>query len=108
MRCSIVILALAFSVAACGVTPASSENVSSVRAVAELLAAEQGLFAAIQKRDRAALEDMVAPDFVLRMPGQPDMARAAFIDSVIHLPVEVVSVGGTELDARPLGPGVGS
>jgi hypothetical protein len=83
MRCSIVLLALAVSVAACtGATPAPSESVPSARAAAELLAAEQGLFAAI-------------------------LARAVFIDSVVHLPAEVVSVGGKELDARLLGPGVG-
>jgi len=108
MRYSIVLLALAVSVAACaGATPAPSEGVPSPQTAAELLAAEQGLFAAIQRRDRAALEELVAPHFVLRMPGRPDVARAAFIDSVVDLPAEVVSVGGKELDARLLGPGVG-
>jgi ketosteroid isomerase-like protein len=74
---------------------------------AELLAAERALFAAFAHRDQAAFEQLVGDDFVLRMPGSPDVGRAAFLASIPRLPPDILSVEGAELDARVLAPDLG-
>jgi ketosteroid isomerase-like protein len=75
--------------------------------LAELIAAERALFAAIQRRDRGLLERLVADDFVLRMPGSPDVDRVGFLAAFAAIPGELLAVEGAEIDARVLGPDVG-
>lgn len=47
---------------------------------------------AIGRKDVAALEQLLAPDFRLRSPGGVSTERAAFIRAVCEVPAEVLSV----------------
>src|SRR6266545_1666165 len=69
---------------------------------ASLLAAERAIFAAFQHRDPDAMAALVAAEFVLRMPGQADVARADFLAAVARLPEGILSVDGEQLAARAL------
>jgi ketosteroid isomerase-like protein len=64
-----------------------------------LLAAEKALFAALKARDTEGLAALVAPEFVLRMPGQPDVERAAFLEATKGIPGEILSVEGEDVRA---------
>jgi ketosteroid isomerase-like protein len=58
---------------------------------------------AIAHRDAAALAGIVAPEFVLRMPGEPETRRAAFLAEVAAIPGEIVSVTGEAITAHRTG-----
>lgn len=73
----------------------------------ELVAAAQAVFAAIEARDRAALLRLTSEEFVVRVPGSPDVDREGFLAAVAGIPGEILSVGGEHLAARRLGPGHG-
>jgi ketosteroid isomerase-like protein len=68
-----------------------------------LLAAEHALFAALATRDRDALERLVGDDFVLRLPGQPDTDRSAFLQGVMATPGEILGIEGEGLAAHVSG-----
>jgi hypothetical protein len=72
-----------------------------------LIAAEEAVFAAIAARDTAALDRLIADDFVVRIPGQPDAGKAAFLAAIGSIPGEILSVGGEGLTAQMLGPDLG-
>jgi len=72
----------------------------------ELRAAEEAIFLAIQRRDRAALERIVADDFVLETPAAPPQDRAAFLAAVAATG-EILSVAGEDVRVRPIGPDAG-
>jgi Domain of unknown function (DUF4440) len=63
----------------------------------ELLEAEQALFAAIAQRDPKQLSRLLAPEMILRIPGQPDVDRAGFLRVVASIPGEVLGVTGEQL-----------
>ena len=63
---------------------------------------ERDLFAALQRKDLAALERLLADEFVLRQPGQPDQDRKQFLAGVQALP-GTLEVTGDGLDARVVG-----
>lgn len=68
-----------------------------------LIEAERALFAALARRDRAALERLVAPELVLRIPGQPDADRAALLQSIAAAPGDILEVTGEQLRAHDAG-----
>jgi ketosteroid isomerase-like protein len=68
-----------------------------------LFATEQAIMAAIRARDVTALAALVTDDFVLRMPGQPDADKQAFLAGIGAIPGEIVGVEGAELDVRVVG-----
>lgn len=70
---------------------------------ATLVAAEEALFAAIAARDATRLGRLVGDDFVLRVPGAPDVGKAAFLAGIAGIPGEIESVRGEQLAASPLG-----
>jgi hypothetical protein len=70
----------------------------------ELLAVERAIFAAIQRRDRTALESFTTEDFVLRVPGSADVDRAGFLAAIAAIPGEILAVDGEHVAARLLGP----
>jgi hypothetical protein len=63
---------------------------------------ERDIFSALQKKDLPALERLIAEEFVLRQPGQPDQDRKAFLAGVQGLP-GTIEVTGDGLDARLVG-----
>ena len=89
--------------------PGSSPGDATAARVAEreLVAAEEAVFAAIHRRDRAALEALTTEDFILRVPGAADVDRAAFLASISSIPGEIVAVDGEHVAARSPGHGTG-
>jgi ketosteroid isomerase-like protein len=69
----------------------------------ELIDVEHALFAAIARRDQAQLARLAAPEFVLRMPGQADIDRAAFVRGVAAIPGEILEVSGEGVRAHQTG-----
>lgn len=75
----------------------ASEDVQS------LLALEQALFHAIQAKDRAALTELLAEDFVFRGPEDLEVDRATFLDNIASIPGTLLSVEGTHVKAHTFG-----
>ena len=63
---------------------------------------ERDLFAALQKKDAAALKLLLADDFTLRAPGSPDVDREKFIAGVLAIQ-GTLEVTGDGVDARVIG-----
>lgn len=72
----------------------------------DLLDAERALFATFARRDRDQLERATTSDFVLRIPGEPDVDRAAFLRAATAIPGEILDVTGEHLVAHQAG-GIG-
>lgn len=72
---------------------------------ARITAAATALAEAIGRKDAAAIDRLLAPDFRLRTPGGPSTPRDEFIRAVCGIPADVLSVSlaGLEID---LGDGV--
>lgn len=68
-----------------------------------LLDAERALFAALAQRDRGQLERLIAPELVLRVPGQPDVDRAALLDSISTTPGGILEITGDKLRSYDAG-----
>jgi len=67
--------------------------------------AATALAEAIGRKDAAAVDALLAPDFRLRTPGGSSTPRADFIEAVCSIPAEVLSVTLTGLEID-LGDGV--
>ena len=67
--------------------------------------AATALAEAIGRKDAAAVDSLLTPDFLLRTPGGTSTPRAAFIEAVCAIPAEVLSVRLTGLEID-LGDGV--
>src|SRR5262245_28870817 len=78
--------------------PSPPTSIDAVRA------AEEAVFDAIRRRDRAALARLTTDDFVLVVPGSPRTDRAAFLDLVAAIPGEILTVTGEDVDVRLLHP----
>ena len=59
---------------------------------AQIAEAAQALATAIERRDEAAIRNLLAPDFLLRSPGKPAADLAAFIEGIRGIPAEIVFV----------------
>jgi ketosteroid isomerase-like protein len=68
-----------------------------------LVAAERALFAALAARDRVALDRLADASLVVRVPGQPDVDRAAFLQAAAATPGEILGVDGERLAAHRAG-----
>jgi len=99
-------IVIAGALLGCGAPPAPTAAKAAPDAAAierELLAAGNDVFAAIQRRDRAALESLTTEEFILRVPGAPDVDRAGFLATSAATPGEILSVEGDKVAARALG-----
>ena len=76
----------------------SNENIQQ-----ELFRAQEQFWAALQRKDRKALERLLADDFIGRSPGQSNQDRTAFIDTLTGFPVQVRSVGSENLEVHVFG-----
>lgn len=65
----------------------------------KLLAAAYSVIRAIEGRDRSALDRILAPEFVLQMPGSPDVGKGGFLDAVEAIPGRIEYVRGRDLRA---------
>ena len=65
---------------------------------ARITAAATELAEAIGRKDAAALDRLLAPDFRLRAPGGESTRREAFIRAVCEIPAEVLAVTLTDLE----------
>jgi ketosteroid isomerase-like protein len=65
---------------------------------ARITAAATELAEAIARKDAAALDRLLAPDFVLRAPGGRATPRDAFIRAVCDIPADVLAVTLTDLE----------
>ena len=64
---------------------------------ATILALEQRIFRAIEAKDPAALEPILADDFVFRDSRGGDLTRAEFLKNVASIPAKIESVHGEHL-----------
>ena len=76
----------------------SNENIQQ-----ELFRAQEQFWAALQSKDRQALERLLAEDFIGRSPGQPNQDQTAFIHTLTSFPVQVRSVGSDNLEVHMFG-----
>jgi ketosteroid isomerase-like protein len=65
--------------------------------------AQQQFWEALQNKDRARFEQVVAEEFVGRSPGQPNEDRAAFIHTLASFPARVLSVDVDGLEIHRFG-----
>lgn len=70
---------------------------------AEVLAIEGEIMAAIQRKDAAALEPMLASDFCYRTHFGAETDKAGFLQSVTSTPFEILSLHGEELNVNIYG-----
>lgn len=68
-----------------------------------LRAAEQRLFAAIQARDRTALDELLADDFLYSSPGAAAVDKASFLATIAGLPEGIERIWSDDAQARALG-----
>jgi ketosteroid isomerase-like protein len=73
----------------------SNENIQQ-----ELFRAQEQFWAALQSKDRKAFERLLAEDFIVRSPGEPNQNRTEFIDTLTGFPVQVRSVGSDNLEVH--------
>lgn len=69
----------------------------------EIIQLEKQMFAAIQKKDTAAISRILADDFVLRTPGAPPADKKAFLAAIQGIPAEIVAVWSEDLAANIYG-----
>jgi ketosteroid isomerase-like protein len=69
----------------------------------EVLQIERDIMAAIKGKDTAALEPMLADDFIYRTHFGAEANKTEFLQSVASFPVEILSIHGEELKATVYG-----
>ncbi len=69
----------------------------------EILQIERDIMAAIKGKDTAALEPMLADEFVYRTHFGVEADKAAFLESIKSFPVEIISLRGEELKVNVYG-----
>ena len=78
--------------------PSSGADFSS-----EILQIERDIMSAIKDKDTAALEPMLADEFIYRTHFGAEADKAAFLESIASFPVEVISLRGEELKVNVYG-----
>jgi ketosteroid isomerase-like protein len=68
-----------------------------------ILEIEKETFHAIRNKDRAALERILADDFLYRSPGAEEANKTEFIKIATGLPVRIKEVWGESLQAKVYG-----
>jgi hypothetical protein len=69
----------------------------------EILAAEERIFTAIQRKDVGALRPLLAPEFVHRTPSGEALGKEAFLTGIGAVPLPIVSVRGENMAVRVYG-----
>lgn len=68
-----------------------------------VLEAQELFWIALKTKDSQILEDILAEDFILRSPGQPNQSRAEFIRTLTSFPVSISSVACDNLEIHYFG-----
>jgi Domain of unknown function (DUF4440) len=68
-----------------------------------VLEAQELFWIALKTKDSQIFEDILAEDFVLRSPGQPNQSRAEFIHTLTSFPVTISSVACDNLEIHYFG-----
>jgi ketosteroid isomerase-like protein len=68
-----------------------------------ILAIEQEVFAAIRRKDAAACAHFLGEDFSYRTSDGSELERAAFLQNIANMPVEIVSIKGEHLKVSVYG-----
>ena len=66
----------------------------------DIYKAQEQFWAALQNKDRAAFEHLLADDFISRSPGQTNQDRTAFIDTLTSFPAQVRSIASDNLEVH--------
>ena len=69
----------------------------------EVTQAQGQFWIALQNKDREALEQRMADDFLSRSPGQPNQDRTTFINTLTGFPMQVRSIGSSNLEVHMFG-----
>ncbi len=69
----------------------------------EIRQLENDIFAAIQQKNTKKLEAILADDFVYRNPLAGEISRAAFLDEVRDIPVNIIAVWSEDIKANVYG-----
>ena len=69
----------------------------------EILQIERDIMAAIKGKDTAALEPMLADEFVYRTHFGVEADKASFLESIRSFPIEIISLRGEELKVNVYG-----
>ena len=69
----------------------------------EILQIERDIMSAIKGKDTAALEPMLADEFVYRTHFGVEADKAAFLESIASFPIEIISLRGEELKVNVYG-----
>ena len=72
-------------------------------APSEILQIERDIMSAIKGKDTAALEPMLADEFVYRTHFGVEADKAAFLESIASFPIEIISLRGEELKVNVYG-----
>jgi ketosteroid isomerase-like protein len=69
----------------------------------DILQIERDIMSAIKSKDTAALEPLLADEFVYRTHFGAEADKAAFLESITSFPVEIISLRGEELKVNVYG-----
>src|SRR5258705_6104459 len=81
----------------------TNQGNSAAELTSEILQLERDIMSAIKGKDTAALEPMLADEFVYRTHFGAEADKAAFLESITSFPVEIISLRGEELKVNVYG-----
>lgn len=84
-------------------TPTTIDQSMKNESAELILEIERRLFATIKTKDIGVLSKIVADDFVFRGPGQPEMGKAEFLNSVKSFPIEILDVWSDDMKLSVFG-----
>jgi len=64
---------------------------------------ERKIFSAIRTQDDETLANIVADDFVFRGPGQPEIGKAEFLESIKSFPIEILQIWSDDMKVNVFG-----
>jgi ketosteroid isomerase-like protein len=65
-----------------------------------VLRVQQKFWEGLQNKDASILNEIIAEDFVLRTPNEPNQNKTEFIESLLRAPIRVHSIGSDDLQAH--------
>ncbi|MEK6282770.1 MAG: nuclear transport factor 2 family protein [Acidobacteriota bacterium] len=78
-------------------------NEDSREVAEQILEIERSIFVAIKTSDDETLGRFVAEDFVLRTPGQPEIGRTEFLESVKSIQIEILEIWSDDMKVNAYG-----
>ncbi len=69
----------------------------------EIICIEKAMFAAIKAKDTQVMSQLLADDFLLRVPGSTAANKAAFLEGIKAIPVEIADVWSEDMAVNVYG-----